>query len=198
MQIIGFSMCIYIYIYISFCVHSPFTLFSYGESERIENGRKKYILKFYIEISWLMQIIGFSMCIYIYIYLFLCAFTVTLFSYGERERKTWFSTIWLEWKGRGNKIGWVEFFTRAHLFFSLSPNWGEKMRENENEFKRQNHPPLCYHFSLNNKGIIVILSLCLYFSILSTKHMMKNTNNFYPPIFYLFTFFFPSNQTAKE
>ena len=138
-------VCVYIYIYISFCVPSPSLCLVMVKVRELKMGERNiywnFILKFHDSCKSLVLV-----CVYIYIYLFLCAFTVTLFSYGERERKTWFSTIWLEWKGRGNKIGWVEFFTRAHLFFSLSPNWGEKMRENNNEFKSTKPPPTMLSF----------------------------------------------------
>ena len=52
---------------------------------------------------------------------------------GKTREKMRFFYCLVAWEQRENKMGQIEFSTWAHpFFFSLSPNQGEKIRENGN------------------------------------------------------------------
>ena len=66
----------------------------------------------------------------------------------KRGVKMGFFIVWLESKGRGKKIGLIEFSTQAHHFFSSI--WGKKKRENGIEKKNTNLPALFHSSTFKN------------------------------------------------
>ena len=60
----------------------------------------------------------------------------------EKEREMWFFIVWLEWKeSKENKLDGV--FHPSPFYFS--PNWGEKIRDNDNRKKSTKLPNFFIH-----------------------------------------------------
>ena len=112
----------------------------------------------------------------------------------KRGVKMWFFIVWLESKGRGKKIGLIEFSTQAYHFFFF--NLGEKKREKM--VLRRKIQIYLHFFILLHLKILCNNNLLFYPSIfhpLYQTHIMKNTH-FLPSQFSIISTFNPKTLSS--